>query len=195
MIDSLYPCFFHWSWKGSVWLISDTHFDDPDTKLMDPNWISPTAHIEILSRYIKKNDTLIHLGDVGNPEYMRQLKCFKVLITGNHDKGKTYYSPYFNEIYTGPLAIAERLILSHEPIDVLNEGVPCMFNIHGHCHGRTEPFEGNHLNIASDVVNFVPVNLKEVIKNGWMSGVQSVHRITIDGATERSKNGLGIQKE
>ena len=87
MIKSLYPCFQHWSAKGSVYLISDTHFDDADCKLMDKNWITPEEHINNLS-FLTKNDTLIHLGDVGNPEYLSKLKCYKVLIMGNHDQGR-----------------------------------------------------------------------------------------------------------
>ena len=66
MIPSLYPTFRErWSATGSVYIISDTHFDDADCKFMDPNWISPAEHIAILKKKIHKGDTLIHLGDVG----------------------------------------------------------------------------------------------------------------------------------
>ena len=34
MIKSLYPCFQHWSEKGGVYLVSDTHFKDLDRKYM-----------------------------------------------------------------------------------------------------------------------------------------------------------------
>lgn len=37
MIDSLYPCFRYWSEKGSVYLISDTHFKDLDRAFMGYN--------------------------------------------------------------------------------------------------------------------------------------------------------------
>ena len=37
MIKTLYPCFQHWSEKGSVWIISDTHFDDCDREYMGYN--------------------------------------------------------------------------------------------------------------------------------------------------------------
>ena len=39
-------------------LISDTHFDDPNCKLIDANWITPEEYIKKLS-FITKNDTLI----------------------------------------------------------------------------------------------------------------------------------------
>lgn len=42
MIKSLYPQFQRWSATGSVYIISDTHFDDVDCKLMDSEWITST---------------------------------------------------------------------------------------------------------------------------------------------------------
>ena len=114
MIKSLYPQFQKWSEKGSIYIVSDTHFKDSDCKFMDPKWISPREHIERLS-FVTKNDTLIHLGDVGDPKYLDELKCYKVLITGNHDV-LSKLKDHFDEIYTGPLFIADRILLSHEPI-------------------------------------------------------------------------------
>ena len=50
MISSLYDKFKPWSATGSVYIISDTHFDDSDCKLMDPNWITPQEHMEIIKQ-------------------------------------------------------------------------------------------------------------------------------------------------
>ena len=176
MIKTLYPCFQHWSAKGSVWMISDTHFDDADCRLMDPDWILPEEHVNILS-FLTKNDTLIHLGDVGNPQYLDCLKCHKVLIMGNHDQSKKKFEPHFDEIYDGPLTIGKKLILSHEPI-----AVPWAFNIHGHEHnGRIA--DTFHLNLASNVVCWRPFDLSVIIQAGWLKDVDSIHRITIDYAT------------
>lgn len=91
MINGLYDKFKKWSEGGSVYIISDTHFDDEDCKKMDKNWISPEEHINLLKKMVHKTDTLIHLGDVGNVEWIKQLKCYKVLIMGNHDAGKSKY--------------------------------------------------------------------------------------------------------
>lgn len=57
MIKTLYPIFQKWSEKGSVWIISDTHFEDDDCLFMDPNWLTPEEHIKKLSLYIGKNVT------------------------------------------------------------------------------------------------------------------------------------------
>ena len=180
MIKTLYKCFQHWSEKGSVWIISDTHFDDDDCKLMDKNWITPEEHIKNLS-FLTKNDTLIHLGDVGNPEYFTKLKCHKVLIMGNHDCSSEKFKNYFDEIYTGALIIAEKIILSHEPLDI-----NWAFNIHGHNHNKNEKNDIFHLNLASNVVDYKPANLNEIIKKGYLKSIKSIHRITIDNASNKN---------
>ena len=41
MIPSLYEPFKKWVETGSIYILSDLHFDDEDCKLMDKNWICP----------------------------------------------------------------------------------------------------------------------------------------------------------
>lgn len=191
MIKSLYPQFQRWSATGSVYIISDTHFDDDDCKLMNPNWITPAEHMEKLKKRIYKSDTLIHLGDVGNASYLDELKCYKVLLTGNHDVLSKVTS-HFDEVYTGPLFIADRILLSHEPIRGMEKFA---LNIHGHVHnGYIVAFYENnisHINLASDVVQYEPTNLGALIKSGYLSNIVNYHRLTIDEAT---KNGLIKEK-
>lgn len=93
MIHCLYDSFKHWSEKGGVYILSDPHFDDEDTKLMNPNWIDPEEQLKILNSKIHKTDTFICLGDCGDLEYFRRLKAGrKILIKGNHDdKGNSIY--------------------------------------------------------------------------------------------------------
>lgn len=236
MIPSLYEPFKKWSENGSVWIISDPHFDDSDCKLMNPNWITPQEHIDIINKNVYKNDTLVCLGDCGNLEWFKKLKVnHKVLIKGNHDdKGDSVYKkekikevydadkinektlfkilkekypndkitlseeylfhpPFhrwtviinnnlFDEIYKGALFISPQILLSHEPIYDL----PFCVNIHGHVHnGEYEYYdfnEGKHINLAADVANWKLFNLGKEIKNGLISNINSIHRITIDNA-------------
>ena len=56
MIDSLYDNFKRWSATGSVYIISDTHFDDEDCKLMDPTWPAAEEQIKILKKYLTKKN-------------------------------------------------------------------------------------------------------------------------------------------
>lgn len=178
MIKSLYPEFQKWSSKGSVYIISDTHFDDEDCKLICEGWPTPEGHLAMIKDWVHKHDTLIHLGDIGNPEYMSKVKGYKVLITGNHDKGVSLYKPYFDEIYTGPLFIGDRILLSHEPI----YGLDWCINIHGHNHDEQHKDDATHINLAANVVNFCLFSLGDAIDNGMLSDVNGIHRVTIDNA-------------
>ena len=86
-----------------------------------------------------------------------------------------------DEVYSGPLTIGPKLILSHEPIEV--DG---MFNIHGHVHSLVLSTDRD-LNICAMNTNYIPVNLNQLMKHGLTSKVDSIHRITIDNATARKK--------
>jgi calcineurin-like phosphoesterase family protein len=84
----------------------------------------------------------------------------------------------FDEVYEGALIVGEKLILSHEPVEI-----PWLYNIHGHDHiGRKRK---NHLNVCSDVIGYEPINLTQKLKSGLMSAITTIHRETIDSATER----------
>lgn len=81
MISTLYDIFKSWSDGGSVYLLSDTHFDDADCKLMDPKWILPEQQVERINNTVKPGDTWICLGDVSNPIYIDRLKSkHKILL-------------------------------------------------------------------------------------------------------------------
>lgn len=189
MIKSLYTKFQHWSANGSIYIISDTHFEDADTKLMDKDWVEPEEQVQIINRIVQKGDTLIHLGDVGNPIWMKQIKAgYKVLLMGNHDQSIKKYEPYFDEIYQGPLFIAEKILLSHEPV----YGLSWCLNIHGHDHNNTETYKDGckHINMATNVCSYTPINLGEIIKKGIISDISSLHRLIINNQTEKKHGDL-----
>ena len=247
MLPQLYKCFQHWSTGGSIYIYSDPHFEDSDCKIMDTAWPTPAEQIAKINAKVHKGDTLIILGDIGNPEYIKRIKAgYKVLIAGNHDLGLTNYkktviheireifakyineekyeidvaierksfhkylcekypyakiniqeiyefhSPFhffdatiddnlFDEVYGGPLFIGEKILLSHEPIDI-----PFALNIHGHTHARVGYgfYDLNHFNVCSNTVGFEPQNLSEIIKTGFLNRVETIHRLTINKASE-----------
>lgn len=186
MIKTLYEIFQRWSEKGSVYLLSDLHLNDDDCLLMDPDWITPEKQIEIINNIVKKSDTFICLGDVGSPKYAARIRAgHKVLLLGNHDRRKDYRD-IFDEIYEGPLFISEKILLSHEPV----YGLSWCLNIHGHDHSGIEPYaEGcKHLNLAANVCGYTPVSLGQLIKDGILSDISSIHRQTIDRATSHIIN-------
>ena len=246
MLPQLYESFQRLSDGGTVWLYSDPHFDDADCKAISAEWPSPEEQIAKINKKVHKGDTLIILGDIGNPEYIKRIKAgYKVLIAGNHDAGLTNYkktitheireivvkytteeqyekdiiimrksfykylcekypyakiniqeryefhSPFhffdatiddnlFDEVYGGPLFIGEKILLSHEPIDI-----PFGLCIHGHCHSAKGLYDGgNKFNVCSNTVGFEPQNLSEIIKAGFLKRVETIHRLTIDKASE-----------
>lgn len=233
-ISGMYDLFNEKWCKQTIWLISDTHFGDEELRAGLSNRPSDEELVKIINSKVGKKDTLIHLGDVGDIEYVKQLKGYKVLICGNHDAGvtnykrdykqvcisydacssredaidyiKTLYPNYsinfecdglawwvfnidnhlFDEVYTGPLMIGEKLLLSHEPVDV-----EWAFNIHGHDHTGTG--RKNHLNCCVDGMikqsglPFEPINFNQIMKTGLLSKTESIHRLTIDTATEKKK--------
>ena len=197
MIPTLYEPFRHWSEGGSVYILSDLHFDDSDCKLMDPGWITPQEQLAIINKNVMKGDTFVCLGDVGAPEYVKEIKARKkILILGNHD-AKGAYTKYFDEIYAGPIFIAEKILLSHEPV----YGLEWCLNIHGHDH--TGAGRKNHLNCCVDGMMkqsglpFEPINMNQIMKTGLLSKTESIHRLTIDTATEKKekrKKKLGGKK-
>ena len=77
MIYTLYEPFRHWSEGGSIYILSDLHFDDFDCRLMDPTWITPQEQIDIINKTVMKNDTFICLGDVGCADYVREIKSIR----------------------------------------------------------------------------------------------------------------------
>lgn len=114
-------------------------------------------------------------------------------------EGYQFHSPFeyweivadnmlFDEVYEGPLMIGEKLILSHEPVDV-----PWAFNIHGHDHVGHK--RKNHMNVCADVIGYVPVNMNQFMKSGAMAHVETIHRDTIDKATERKRKRGGSLAE
>lgn len=231
-IPSLYELFQErWGKFQTGWMISDTHFGDEDLRAGMPNRPSDEEIVKSINSKVGKNDLLIHMGDVGNIEYVRQLKGYKVLIMGNHDAGASNYKRQyaykdynqawtleraiadmrerypgwkitylqlstgwirctadnclFDEVYEGALMIGEKLMLSHEPVEI-----PWLFNIHGHNHqGNVKT--SNHLNVCADVVGYEPVSLNKFLKEGHLSKIQTIHRACIDNAIERKKKRGG----
>lgn len=234
-IAGLYKIFDHWHQQGTVHMISDLHFNDEELRAGFPDRPTDEDIVKSINAKVGRKDTLIILGDVGRIDLIRQLRGYKVLICGNHDKGASNYqrqiitqqffkSQYtkqqvldltktlfpnckysidesdeivweitadnllFDEVYEGPLMISEKLILSHEPVDV-----PWAFNLHGHDHTGRKSDE-RHFNVCADVIGYTPINFNQWMKSGFLSKVETIHRSTIDKAVSKSKKRKGRKK-
>lgn len=185
ILPGLYDLFNErWGQFQTAHIISDVHFNENDLKRAFPNRPADDELVKRINSKVGRKDILFILGDCGDLEYVKQLKGYKVLIMGNHDCGATKYKEIFDEVYEGALIIGEKLILSHEPVDI-----PWAFNIHGHDHaGRKIK---NHLNVCADVIGYMPINLNQFLKSGPTSKVYTIHRETIDNATERKRKRGG----
>lgn len=234
-IAGLYPIFNHWHEEGTVYIISDTHFGD-EVIAGEPNRPSDEELFQRIYSKVGKNDTIIHLGDVGDTSYITRLRAKrKILIMGNHDAGRSNYerqkwtrffdkdqyqknealsemrrlypncnyiiseaysfhAPFeswcviadnnlFDEVYMGPVMIGEKLILSHEPI----RSCSWAFNLHGHVHDRRAKNDKYHFNCCLNAINYEPINFNKWMKEGHFAPVESLHRDTIDHATNRAK--------
>ena len=183
MIAGLYDIFAHWHKQGTVWIYSDTHFNDKELGEGVAARPSAEEHLKLINSKVGKKDTLILLGDVGDIEIARRLKGYKILIAGNHDAGMSNYKEVFDEVYAGALIVGEKLILSHEPVDV-----PWAFNIHGHVHSGEPMSDNQHFNVCGEARKcYEPVNLNQFMKAGFMAKIQTIHRDTIDKATKRAR--------
>jgi calcineurin-like phosphoesterase family protein len=219
---------FNDRWAGqTVWCVSDTHFGDEDLRAGMPNRPSDEELVRRINAKVGRKDTLIVLGDVGDIEFAKKLRGYKVLICGNHDLGATRYKRHrdtvvlsvydftqeeameemqrrypgyqikfecmgkagwvfsidnklFDEVYEGALIVGEKLLLSHEPIEV-----PWACNFHGHDHKGAK--RKGCYNFCADVISYEPVNLNQFLKSGIYKDVESVHRITINSATKRAR--------
>lgn len=89
-IPQLYDIFSQqWEKYDNIKIIGDLHLGDADLEQYFEGR-STDEIITILNKNLTKNDLLICLGDLGE-DYRRlcEVKCDKVLITGNHDVGAT----------------------------------------------------------------------------------------------------------
>lgn len=181
MIPGLYDIFNHWC-NQTVWLYSDPHFGDKELAAGVINRPTDEEQIRLINSKVGKKDTLIILGDVGDIECAKKLKGYKILIAGNHDAGLTNYKDVFNEVYGGALFIGEKIVLSHEPVNI-----PFALNIHGHVHDKKAKTDKQHINVCSDVINYTPINFNQLMKSGPTSKIETIHRTTIDKATKKKK--------
>lgn len=93
MYKNLYDNFAHWfhDGQGTVYFYSDPHFNDPEMVHLRQNYIGDEEQIKRINSKIGKYDTLVVLGDVGDIEWVRKIRGYKVLVMGNHDMGATKY--------------------------------------------------------------------------------------------------------
>lgn len=195
MID-LYPCFKHLVIYNTIWIYSDPHFNDEDAALYRRDYIGDDEQVKRINSKVGKKDVIFILGDIGDVEYVKKIKGYKILVMGNHDRGKSYYqrkivdgvdNHLFDEVYSGVVVLNEKLLLSHEPVS----GLPFIFNIHGHNHiDFSRKKDKTRLNVCAEYINYTPISINSLYKNGMLKDVISIHRLAIEEAKEIKKRQL-----
>ena len=89
-----------WYRGGRIYFYSDPHFSDPEMVYLRKNYIGDDEQVRRINSKIGKNDTLIVLGDIGNTDWVKKIRGYKILIKGNHDGGNTNYQRVVDEIRT-----------------------------------------------------------------------------------------------
>lgn len=189
-LPGVYDTFLaRWGEYQTCYIISDPHFGDAELAAGTPGRPSDEELIKLINSKVGRKDVLIILGDIGDIECAKRLRGYKVLVAGNHDKGMTAYEEVFKEIYSGPVMIGEKLILSHEPLPIT-----WAINIHGHVHDKRHRNDKYHFNVCCDTIGYLPINFNQWLKEGHLAHIQSIHRTTIDTATARKAKRKGSKK-
>lgn len=66
----------------------------------------------------------------------------------------------FSKVHSQPIVLDKYFILSHEPIDGLNE-TQIFANIHGHTHNVNIGVK-NYYNVSVENINYTPINFEEI---------------------------------
>lgn len=130
---------------------------------------------------LKKDDVLIHLGDVciGNEKelhetFIQPLECQKILVRGNHDRSKSdnwlmsngwdFVCDSFVKEYLG-----YRILFTHAPTiyDVKDVDI----NIHGHLHNHRSrgtykmhyEYARRYVLVSMEFLEYKPIELGELI--------------------------------
>ena len=158
---------------SNVYLISDHHFGH---KPIIDYEARPFADVEEMNRVmierwnsvVKQEDQVFHLGDFSflNQEdtaaIVNQLNGYKILILGNHDRGRSrswWLEAGFDEVSEYPLVYQNFFILSHEPL-YMNRHMPYV-NVHGHIHGQK--FAGSsYFNVSVEHWDYTPVSFAQI---------------------------------
>jgi calcineurin-like phosphoesterase family protein len=158
----------------SIYIWSDLHLNHDKIRLyenrpFDSEEAMNKAICKSWKETVKKRDTIINLGDVSwrlNKEWMsktiKNLPGYKILILGNHDRGKSvkwWLDVGFDEVYKYPIIYDGSYILSHEPIYV-NDHMPYV-NVHGHIHTERSMNKQKY-NVSIELLDYKPILFDDI---------------------------------
>lgn len=126
------------------------------------------AMIESWNSVVGREDKVFHLGDFSflnrdkTKAIVERLHGYKVLILGNHDRGRSrswWLDAGFDEVSEYPIVYQGFFFLSHEPM-YMNKHMPYV-NVHGHIHGQK--YEGkSYFNVSVEHWEYKPVPFEQI---------------------------------
>ena len=160
---------------GKDWFISDTHIGQQRTLDLSKR---PYNNLEEMDYTIVSNwnsliysqDTVNHLGDFGEPKYIKYLTGKNInLLVGNYDNDdfinqlKLYDTEdRVNIIKEKRFHYTSDLVLIHEPENKYEHNdYPNCFYLYGHVH-QLSKVKRNGLNVGVDCHNFKPIDLSTI---------------------------------
>lgn len=155
-----------------IWITADTHFNHqrtlelshrPFNNIDDMNW----TLIKNWNSVVKPKDIVIHLGDFGDPQFLKYLNGESIkLLKGNYETPEILEQLKQDKRFSllnHPKDVFKYkdidFKLMHEPIYKENEKEFCLF---GHIH-KLQMIKTNALNIGTDCHNYTPINFKTVM--------------------------------
>ena len=91
MVTGLYNIFNRLWGMQTIWLYSDPHFGETEEESGLVNKPTDAEQVQRINSKAGRKDTIIFLGDIGDPSWLKGIRGYKVLITGNHDTGISNY--------------------------------------------------------------------------------------------------------
>ena len=91
MVIGLYDIFNAKWGMQTIWLYSDPHFGETEEESGLANKPTDAEQVQRINSKVGRKDTIIFLGDIGDPNWLKGIRGYKVLITGNHDTGISNY--------------------------------------------------------------------------------------------------------
>jgi calcineurin-like phosphoesterase family protein len=169
---------------SNTWFISDTHYNH-----LHQNKQGEQRGVILFERTqfktIKEHDDtidnllfswaekhygaiLFHLGDFGNIDHLWVIRKLRWeygiechFVMGNHDARSELdrFQRVFDKVYTMPVYIHPRIIISHEPVWPCPAGT---LNVHGHLHCERLDSE-QHFNVNVHMLNYQLASSKRVM--------------------------------
>jgi calcineurin-like phosphoesterase family protein len=159
-----------------IYYIADTHFSDPNTLMYSRPELKNIDEmnksiIDNWNNTITDEDTVYHLGDIGEYKYLKELKGNIIIVLGNHDNEDDLKKVCPNiKCYDKPI-IDRFCILSHAPIGFIPKEFP-MINIHGHFHNFSYCYNNSHnwyegnryFCVSCEQINYTPISENEIME-------------------------------